>query len=84
MQSCRTVEYIRVHVYFKALFGVTTINSRAASTEINKHATFDNPHCSPFVHMNIACTHMYIGINPLPGGKISRAADDLPESATTF
>ena len=32
----------------------------------------DNQHCSPCVHMNIACAHTHIAVDPLQCSKISR------------
>ena len=36
--------------------------------------SFDDQHCSPFVHTNIACGHTYIVVNPLSCGEISGRA----------
>ena len=62
-------------------------NSRAASTEINKHAcSFDNQHCHPFVCVNIAPAYIYIG-QPFTMWQYFKGGiywGDLPESAAKF
>ena len=45
--------------------------SRAVSTEINKHVALT---ISITAHLNNLRTHMYILVNPLPSGDISRVA----------